>query len=147
MEYFKVILSLLALLNCATMWGNDGDTFVAKSSEGIEMTFVVVSEAEKTCKVGTDIKEKAAIEQDQNGILTIPESVNGYTVVAIGKYAFYFLSEYYWVSFAKYNQDNRISCILPQQLVSNGNRNTRKCGKYSGLCFLELSKTRTREIP
>lgn len=90
MKQLKVIISLLALLNCAAMWGNDGDTFVAKSSEGVEMTFVIVSEAEKTCKVGTDIKEEAAIDPNQDGILTVPESVNGYTVVAIGKYAFYF---------------------------------------------------------
>lgn len=92
MEYFKVILSLLALLNCATMWGNDGDTFVAKSSEGVEMTFVVVSEAEKTCKVGVGIEGYTAIDKDQTGILTIPASVNNYSVVAIGAFAFSFCS-------------------------------------------------------
>lgn len=88
MKQLKVIISLLALLNCAAIWGNDGDTFVAKSSEGVEMTFVIVSEAEKTCKVGTDIDYQEAVDPNQEGVLTIPASVNGYTVVAIGKYAF-----------------------------------------------------------
>lgn len=85
----KVLFSLIALLYSATVWGNDGDTFVAKSSEGVEITFMVVSEAQKTCKVGTGIVYDVAIDQNIEGILTIPDSVNGYTVVNIGAYAFY----------------------------------------------------------
>lgn len=130
MKHFKVQLSLLALLNCATMWGNDGDTFVAKSSEGIDMTFVVVSEAEKTCKVGTGIEEKAAIDQDQRGTLTIPESANGYTVVAIGEYAFYecrIMDEYHLPNSIKtieksafqYNMDMK-NINIPESLETIG---------------------------
>ena len=79
----KIVLSLLALLSCATMWGKVGDTFVAKSIEGVDITFSVISEAENTCKVaGFD-------HQDQEGVLTVPESVHGYTVTAIGSWALY----------------------------------------------------------
>ena len=79
----KNVLFLLALLSCATMWGKDGDTFVAKSIEGVDITFSVISEAENTCKVaGFD-------HQHKEGVLTVPESVNGYTVTAIGGWALY----------------------------------------------------------
>lgn len=91
----KCLFSLLALLYSVTAWGNDGDTFVAKSNEGIEMTFTIISEAEKTCRVGTDDiyneyidHNQPSIDRDQRGELTIPASVNGYTVEAIGAYAF-----------------------------------------------------------
>lgn len=66
---------------------HDGDTFVAKSIEGINITFTVISEAEKTCRVGAN--ESWAIDKKQAGVLTIPGSANGYTVVAIGVDAFY----------------------------------------------------------
>lgn len=91
----KCLFSLLALLYSVTMWGNDGDTFVAKSNEGIEMTFTIISEAEKTCRVGTDDiyndyidHNQPSIDREQRGELTIPASVNGYTVEAIGAFAF-----------------------------------------------------------
>ena len=35
------------------VWGADGDEFTAKTIEGIDMTFKVISEADKTCQVGT----------------------------------------------------------------------------------------------
>ena len=79
----KNVLFLFALLSCATMWGKDGDTFVAKSIEGVDITFSVISEAENTCKVAS------FDHQDQGGVLTVPESVQGYTVVAIGRWALY----------------------------------------------------------
>ncbi|MBR4388381.1 MAG: leucine-rich repeat domain-containing protein [Prevotella sp.] len=81
----KYYIFLLALLSCTAMWGNDGDTFVAKSNEGVDITFMVVSEAEKTCKVGVGDLNIAAIDKNQEGVLTIPESANGYTVVAVSR--------------------------------------------------------------
>ena len=82
----KIVFSFLALLYCATAWGNDGDTFVAQSIEGDELVFSIISESEKTCKVGNG--SHAYIEWTNNP-LTIPASVNGYTVVAIAPWAFY----------------------------------------------------------
>lgn len=79
MKYF---ITLLALLSYSTMWGNDGDTFVASSIEGDELVFSIISEPEKTCKVSDIISS-------QGDTLTIPSSVNGYTVVAIGQWAFF----------------------------------------------------------
>ena len=71
----------------------DGDTFVAKTVEGIDMTFKIISEEEKTVQVGNGTKNTPAIADSIAGDLSIPSSVewndNTYSVVTIGNYAFY----------------------------------------------------------
>ena len=64
---------------------HNGDTFTAITDEGIEMTFKVISEEEKTCQVGDG---DCAIDYSTFK-LTIPSSVNNYRVISIGDNAFY----------------------------------------------------------
>lgn len=123
----KKLFFLLALLNSVTAWGNDGDTFVAKSIEGIEITFTVISEAEKTCEVGTGedyFSYSAAIDKNQTGVLTIPELANGYSVVAIGTNAFYTCRE--------------IEAIdMPKSVESIGKNAFHSCEKLKHISFHE----------
>lgn len=67
---------------------SDGDTFKSKTSEGVEMEFMVISTKDKTCQVGSD-EGNASIDKKYNGALTIPETVNGLTVTSIAFRAFY----------------------------------------------------------
>ena len=71
--------------------GNEGSTFTAKTAEDVEMVFTILDEIEMTCQVGylDGASNKPAVNRDVvEGAVTIPGSVNGYTVVKIGKYAF-----------------------------------------------------------
>lgn len=64
---------------------SDGAVFRAKTQEGVDMIFKVISEQDKTCQVGAD---SIAIDYTYNGVITIPESVFGLTVTEIGDKAF-----------------------------------------------------------
>lgn len=77
------------------VWGADGDEFTAKTIEGIDMTFKVISEADKTCQVGTCTDESnwtgytpRAIDTSITGTVTIPAEANGYRIEIIGNHAF-----------------------------------------------------------
>ena len=82
----KILLSLLLATISIGAWAADGDEFTAQTVEGIQMTFKVISEADKTCQVGDN--EKTAINQNTSGEITIPTETNGYKVVAIASSAF-----------------------------------------------------------
>lgn len=58
----------------------------ATTQEGVVMSFQVVSETDKTCQVGTG--SDAAISTSTTGTITIPTTVNGYTVIGIADRAF-----------------------------------------------------------
>ena len=64
----------------------DGDTFVAKNDDGLPITYKVLSAAEKTCQVGDGAS--TAFAQETTGEVSIPASVNGFTVKAVGDGAF-----------------------------------------------------------
>ena len=51
-RFVKQFMILFALCWVMTAHAADGDVFTATSTEGIEMTFKVISESEKTCQVG-----------------------------------------------------------------------------------------------
>ena len=71
--------------------GNDGTTFTAATTEGVEVTYTILDDEAKTCLVGYldgNYDKKAADTRFIEGKLTIPGNVNGYTVVKIGKHAF-----------------------------------------------------------
>ena len=77
-----------------TVEPGDGHVFKDKTSEGIEMTFKVISAKDKTCQVGTDDYDVtwmsgSSITKSTTGVVTIPSTVNGYKVVGIGGNAFY----------------------------------------------------------
>ncbi|MBR1882912.1 MAG: leucine-rich repeat domain-containing protein [Muribaculaceae bacterium] len=66
--------------------------FTAKTIEGIDMTFKVISEANKTCQVGvgdaaTNVRENA-VDATTEGKLTIPVTANGYQVTELAFFAF-----------------------------------------------------------
>lgn len=59
-------------------------TFLAKSVEGIDLTFVVTGS--KTCQVGDGIH--CSVPLETSGTLTIPDMVNGLKVTALSNHAF-----------------------------------------------------------
>ena len=73
----------------------DEHVFTGYTTEGVAMTFKVLSETDKTCQVGTNINNSSAswddvaIDPNYEGIITIPSEVSGYTVTTIGSGAFY----------------------------------------------------------
>ena len=64
----------------------EGDTFVAKNSEGVAVTYKVLSVEQKTCQVGDG--SSPAIDPNITGDVTIPASANGYSVTQVGDRAF-----------------------------------------------------------
>jgi hypothetical protein len=76
---------ILAFTNMA-VWAEDGSTFTAKTSENITMTFQVISEADKTCRVGNNYKE--CISRTTTKAVTVPAVAKDYKVVEIGNNAF-----------------------------------------------------------
>ena len=99
-KYLSVLLLMLTGLlptaqMMAAMPGNedyqDGDVFTAQTIEGVEMTFKVISAEQKTCQVGTGPTEDHganAIDLSTSGIVTIPQVINGFSVISIADAAF-----------------------------------------------------------
>ena len=92
-QYGSVIIRLIAFLLLFTLYipsfAADGDVFTAKTVEGVEMTFKVISEADKTCQVGDGYSyNDVAIDRNYSGPITIPAEANGYSVTFIGHSAF-----------------------------------------------------------
>ena len=72
-----------------TVTGDDSDDpliFTAESTNGVPMTFKIISEAEGTCQIGTG--SGAAISGDFEGKVVLPKVANGYRVTAIAANAF-----------------------------------------------------------
>lgn len=74
----------------------DGDEFTAQTEEGVEMRFKVISAENKTVQVGNgdsnqhpQLSELAAIDQNYEGKVTIPQEINDYHVIRIAKCAFF----------------------------------------------------------
>ncbi len=64
----------------------ESDILVGKSVEGIDITFKILSEVDKICQVGNGTG--LAIKGSESGVLTIPSSVDGYTVTTVAMSAF-----------------------------------------------------------
>lgn len=89
----QIILILMAFgLLSRHIQAADGDTFTINTTEGIAMTCRVISEKEKTAKVGIG-NGAPAISQSTSGTVTIPSEVTynneTYTVTLIELSAFY----------------------------------------------------------
>ena len=80
-------IQLLFTLTFASLaaYAADGDVFKANSPEGVEITFKVISEADKTCQMGDG--EDCAFATSYSGTLTIPAEANGYSVTTIAPFA------------------------------------------------------------
>lgn len=60
----------------------DGATFSEKTSEGVEIWYKMLDNSNGTCSVN-------GVSSNNTGTITIPSVVKGYTVISIGKSAFY----------------------------------------------------------
>ena len=69
-----------------------GESFTATTVEGVDVTYTIINEDQKTCKVGYTYNKKYAIRSAINkstvGSVTIPTMVNGYSVTEVSDYAF-----------------------------------------------------------
>lgn len=70
----------------ASFTTRNGNTFDAMTIEGVPVTYYIISEQDKTCQVGGNWIH--AIPESTTGKLTIPSSVNGYSVIKIAERAF-----------------------------------------------------------
>lgn len=112
------LLTMTLTLMCATLaWCANGDTFTAETVEGFTMTFQVISEEEKTCKVGGN--NESAIENSVEGAITIPSEVNGYSVTTIGSWAF--------------NSTKLTSINLPNSLITIEHSAFRGCSNITSI--------------
>ena len=149
------VLRMLAVMLASTLFTSlyaaDGDVFIPDFSAGPIVTYEVISESEKTCQV---IRSSSfALENGINdtGSLTIPSTVNGYTVVAIGENAF---SNYKFTSVKIPSSVKSIgrysfsyctgisSIVLPEGLISIGYGSFNMCtGLQSVTIPTTLEKT------
>ncbi|MBO5594253.1 MAG: leucine-rich repeat domain-containing protein [Prevotella sp.] len=104
------------------------NVFTATTIEGVEMTFKVISEEDKTCQVGVGTNENRAVDKNVSGTLTIPEKANGYTVISIGSYAFR-------------ECKNLTNVVLPVGITSIGNRSFSNCTGLQYINFPEGLKS------
>ena len=88
MKKKKVLFVLVCTLLSVHTKAAYGDTFTANTDEGVIMTFKVINEVLKTCQVGEDSWNRSSISKSTSGKVTIPSTVNGYTVTTIGGFAF-----------------------------------------------------------
>lgn len=93
MKKLRLFLSLLAITASAAAWAAVGDTFTAQTTEGVTLTFKVTSESPKTCQVGNGIDQVNQVYGETLDKVTIPATANGYSVTAIGRYAFRYWSK------------------------------------------------------
>ena len=90
MKKLFILMSCFFMNLC--MQAADGETFTAKTPEGIAMTFRIISEENKTASVGIE-NGASAISSSTSGTVTIPHEVTyneaPYIVTTIGLSAFY----------------------------------------------------------
>lgn len=132
-------------------WCADGDLFTANTIEGINMTFKVISETEKTCEVRADGYGNPAIDYYTMGTITIPEEVEGYKVTRIGNYAFeycFFLENIVIPhtivsieSWAFYRVDRLIKITIPSSVKSIDDRAFFMCENLSRITFESMFGT------
>ena len=94
------------------------NVFTATTIEGVEMTFKVISEEDKTCQVGDG--NKRAIDKSAIGVITIPSNVNGYRVIAIADGAFN-------------GCGNVEQIVIPEGVASIGEQGCYNCASLSTL--------------
>ena len=140
--FIRQSLMAVAVLMGSTgmMKAADGDTFTAKSTEGLQLTFKVISESVKTCQLGDGVDicifEPYASSTREIKTLTIPDTPNGYKVTTIGRKALYdvqwltrivipqtvtvLADKAFCISYGNY--DNLEEMILPDGLTTIGER-------------------------
>ncbi len=87
MKFMLVLSSLLmSLIPSASV--EAADTFTSTTTEGVEMTFKVISESAKTAIVSSGREDVPAIPVCTTGTVTIPQEAKGYRITGIGEEAF-----------------------------------------------------------
>ena len=87
MKFMLVLSSLLmSLIPSANV--EAADTFTSTTTEGVEMTFKVISESAKTAIVSSGREDVPAIPVSTTGTVTIPPEAKGYRITGIGEEAF-----------------------------------------------------------
>ena len=120
-----------ALYQAAAGWKNffnimaleDGDIFTAKTIEGVDMIFKVISVKDRTCQVGDG--KKVSIDVTTSGEVTIPELAKGYNVIAISDKSLI-------------NCSNLNSVSVPYNVTSIGNYAFNYCSSLTDVyCYAE----------
>ena len=91
MKKLLLLFILIILPLAASAQWSVGDTFTATNTQNVSVRYKVVSLEPKQVEVAYDRNnetQRAAIPMDYEGVITIPEEVNGFTVVGVGNYAF-----------------------------------------------------------
>ena len=81
-----LLVVFAALLTSLNVLAQEDVTFQAKTVEGVDMLFTVISETDKTCRIGDG--QNVSIDKSTPGKVTIPQTANGYSVVEVGERAF-----------------------------------------------------------
>ncbi|MBQ9666839.1 MAG: leucine-rich repeat protein [Bacteroidaceae bacterium] len=119
-------LLYIAMLTMTTAWATDGETFTVNIEDGVYMTFRIISESDKTCELESGESSSSAVISAKKEV-AVPNSVNGYTVIAIGDYAFY-------------DCDGLTSVTIPESVTSIGNSAFEYC---SGLTSVTIPNSVT----
>ena len=106
----------------------DGTIFTTNTKEGVEMTFRIISEAEKICQVGDNAiwhtngggTGQRCVSYSTSGTVTIPAEVNGYNVFGIADLAFI-------------NCSSITSIVIPEGIVYIGKYALQGCADISKL--------------
>lgn len=86
----KKLLLMLSMALPIVAWCADGDTFTTSIGDGVQATFVVISESKKTCQLGEGNSNSSAFKQrNPEGTVYLPSTANGYSVIKISNWAFY----------------------------------------------------------
>lgn len=96
---------------------NEGIPFSTLTDDGLKIEYIIKSEADKTCKI-------SSVDESAKGIITIPETVNGYTVTELGHYALN-------------RNPNIISVNLPQSLSVIGDNSFGGCSGITSIIIPE----------
>ena len=78
-----LLVVFAALLTSLNVLAQEDVTFQAKTVEGVDMLFTVISETDKTCRIGDG--QNVSIDKSTPGKVTIPQTANGYSVVEVGE--------------------------------------------------------------
>lgn len=138
----KKLMLLLptALFMVLNVYGYDGEGFSAKTKEGVELYYTVLSEIEKTVKVGSS-EWGVAVLDDSGTEINIPSTVNGYTVTVIGERAFFYKTFIESVSLPEtiVSIDERafIGCSSMKNIVLPGNIRSIGSSAFGGCSSLE----------
>lgn len=102
---------------------NDGDVFTATNADGVELTFQVISAAEKTCQVVRQGKDSYTIVTSPvPESITIPAEAKGFKVISVGYQAFY-------------GAKGIKSVIIPEGVTSINTQAFRECYNLASITF------------